>query len=329
MTTPLSIGSDEIGEVRRFGILDTEREAIYDDLCLLAARLCDTPYAAITFVDNSRCWFKSTVGFDSGEVDFKSWFCSQALDDPDEVTVVYDADREDRFRSCGLVAGEPGFRFYAGAPIFNSDGIGLGDICVLDRHPHDVSGEQKSALQAIARQIATLLDLRRTNTLLELSAIKMQMLVDRDLLTGLPSERMFRAQLRSEFQYSRRNNQPLSLVVLGVHGSDEATRDARQFGEILKKVSRVVSQDTRDYDLVARSGEDELAIVIRNAGSAGGDCVVRRLKTRIEATEFASTPVKVRFGVSAITPEMISSRDLIDRAREALHKTRKCARKAG
>ena len=46
-----------------YDILDTPPETGFDDVVELAASLCGTPVALVSFVDADRQWFKARVGF--------------------------------------------------------------------------------------------------------------------------------------------------------------------------------------------------------------------------------------------------------------------------
>jgi hypothetical protein len=48
--------------VRRYDILDTPPDGVYDQIAALAARLFKVPIAVITVVDTDRIWFKSHHG---------------------------------------------------------------------------------------------------------------------------------------------------------------------------------------------------------------------------------------------------------------------------
>lgn len=143
-------------------ILDTPPEKVFDDLTTLAAYICHTPIALMTLVDAERQWFKSKVGLDFNETDRAISFCAHAILGINDVFVIPDAQRDERFASNPLVTGEPHIRFYAGATLVTSDGYLLGTLCVLDRQPRDVTPEQLDALRTLRRSIMTELALRRT-----------------------------------------------------------------------------------------------------------------------------------------------------------------------
>jgi len=52
-----------LATLRSYKILDTPSEPAFDRLAKLATHICGTPYAAITFVDGTRSFYKATVGF--------------------------------------------------------------------------------------------------------------------------------------------------------------------------------------------------------------------------------------------------------------------------
>ncbi|HKS67966.1 MAG TPA: response regulator [Candidatus Acidoferrales bacterium] len=147
--------------LRRYGILDTLPEQEFDDLTRLAALICQTPIALVSFVDAKRQWFKSKIGVEASETPREISFCAHAILTPD-LLVVSDVLADERFRSNPLVQGEPGLRFYAGAPLITHDGHALGTICVLDRVPRGLGETQREALKALARLAVAELELRRS-----------------------------------------------------------------------------------------------------------------------------------------------------------------------
>ncbi|MBB5734842.1 signal transduction histidine kinase [Xanthomonas arboricola] len=146
--------------LRSYGILDTPREAAFEDITRLASIICQTPIALISLVDADRQWFKSELGMGERETPLFKSMCAHALLDSD-VLVVPDTRKDVRFARNPLVTGETPLHFYAGAVLKTSEGLPLGTVCVLDRQPRQLSAEQVDALRALARQTMTQLELRR------------------------------------------------------------------------------------------------------------------------------------------------------------------------
>lgn len=144
----------------RYAILDTSPEEAFDDVVRLAASICQAPIALISLIDSTRQWFKARVGIAVTETPRESAFCRYALEQND-VLLVPDAFTDDRFARNPLVVGEPYIRFYAGAPLTTPEGLNLGTVCVIDRKPRTLTGEQLDALRVLARQVMVQLELRR------------------------------------------------------------------------------------------------------------------------------------------------------------------------
>jgi signal transduction histidine kinase len=148
-----------IAALREYSILDTLPEQAYDDLTSLAAFIGGAPISLISLVDKDRQWFKSSVGSVPRETPRDQSFCAYTIADASTL-VVEDTHLDPRFSDNPLVSGEPGIRFYAGAPLIDSHGHVLGTICLIDTRPREMSAAQVSALEALSRQVMQLLDAR-------------------------------------------------------------------------------------------------------------------------------------------------------------------------
>ncbi len=157
-------------ELRAYDVLDTEPERAFDDLTLVASRLCDVPIALVSLVDEDRQWFKSKQGLAVCETPRGVAFCSHAILQPESAMVIPDATKDPRFFDNPIVTGEPRVIFYAGAPLVTATGMALGTLCLIDNRPREISPEQVDSLRALARQVVGQLELRkRCNELRELS----------------------------------------------------------------------------------------------------------------------------------------------------------------
>lgn len=144
-----------LAALARFMVLDTPPEALFDRLTELAAATFAAPYAALTLVDEGRCWFKARYGLALQGV--------PRLDDLLRATplVLPDAAAEPRWAHSPLVR-QAGVRFYIGAPLLTHEGLPLGALSVMDRVPRPVPGPAAvSLLTHAAAAVVEALELRR------------------------------------------------------------------------------------------------------------------------------------------------------------------------
>ncbi len=151
-----------LSALRAYAILDTPREAAFDELVKLTAKLFDAPIAVVNLIDDGRQWFKAEVGLGVRETPLDTSFCAHALLQQDGM-LVPDATEDPRFDGNPLVTGESGLRFYAGRLLKTPEGLPLGTLCVLDTkpRPEGMTPLQATALSVLADQAMSLIELRR------------------------------------------------------------------------------------------------------------------------------------------------------------------------
>ncbi len=133
--------AERLADLHALGILDTPPEVHFDAVCRLARTLFRVPYAWVSLVDAERLWCKASAGIQFGPVARDAAFCHLAILS-DAPLVVEDAARDPRFRNVAAVAGAPGLRFYAGAPLVLRHGLALGTLCLADIVPRRLSEEE-------------------------------------------------------------------------------------------------------------------------------------------------------------------------------------------
>jgi len=175
--------AERLASLQRYRLLTAEPDSELDDLAALAAAVCDTAIACISWVDGDRLWLRSRVGLDLEHSPRAAAFCDQAIRRPDDLLVVQDAHAVPQFADNPLVTSAPFVRFYAGAPVVTPEGHALGTLAVLDREPRDLGPAQRRALVTLARQVMTQLELRRQTR--ELRATLTQHGADFDAMRAL------------------------------------------------------------------------------------------------------------------------------------------------
>ncbi|HEX4181509.1 MAG TPA: GAF domain-containing protein [Caulobacteraceae bacterium] len=138
-----------VAALKALNVLDTAPEERFDRITRLAAALFDTPVALISLVDANRQWFKSSCGIPGGETPRDESFCAHAVVSRKPL-VIPDALLDDRFADNPIVTGPARVRFYAGSPLFLSDGSCIGTLCVLDVRPRDFNSDDIARLGDLA-----------------------------------------------------------------------------------------------------------------------------------------------------------------------------------
>ena len=166
--TPHPQEAARLGALRRFEILDSPREAEFDDVVALAAKLCGMPISVINLIDADRQWFKAETGLGVRETPLDTSICAHVILEDDFVEIP-DTLADARMHDNPLCLAEPGLRFYAGAVLRTTEGMPIGTLCVLDHSPGRLNDLQRETLRVLAAQVMAQLDLRlalRTEVLL-------------------------------------------------------------------------------------------------------------------------------------------------------------------
>lgn len=159
--------------LRQLGILDTPSEEAFDSLTLLVAGIMEVPVALVSLVDANRQWFKSAVGLSATETPRDISFCTHAVFE-EAVLVVEDASADPRFADNPLVINDPFIRFYAGVPLYSTQGFILGTLCIIDTRPRQLSDSRLRQLTLFARQVEQLINLHQQTSALTRQVEKTQ-----------------------------------------------------------------------------------------------------------------------------------------------------------
>ena len=333
-----------LAALQRYRILDTTREAGFDDLVAIAAAVCDVPMGSVTLIDAERQWFKSKLGMDDApETARDTAFCAHAILTPDILTVVPDASLDARFQDNPVVTAAPGIRFYAGAPLLDPTGLPLGTLCVMDHRPRRLEPHQLDALAALSRQVSRLLELRRNSEELALQLQERAWYEDRlqafadvleaqnadlteqlrlDPLTGLASRRALIAALDEALA----GDAPLCVALADIDHF-KAINDTHGHGagdEVLARVAHGLRTAAAGIGLLARHGGEEFAWLLPGAGLEEAIRRCEALRAAV-ADAPAGLPTTISIGVARRQPGDDKA-SLLQRADLALYAAKRAGR---
>ena len=269
--------------LEQYAVLDTPAEPQFDDLTLLATRVCGVPYGMINLAEPHRFWVKSRVGMDLTEVPRSQAFCDEVMRNPSRPLVVPDLTADRRFATNPFVTDGPKVRFYAGVPLTTPDGHAVGTLCVLDARPRHLDDRQREALAAIARQVVGQLELRRVaieNTRLCNEALHTARLAQHaafhDALTGLPNRVNFCDRVAQCISLAS-DDATYRFAVLSVDldrfklTNDSLGHDAGDLllSTVASRMSACLNElpETASAHTLARFGSDEFMVLIDEVAS--------------------------------------------------------------
>ena len=123
-----------------------------------------------------------------------------------------------------------------------------------------------------------------------------------DYLTSLPNARSLFLQLDAEVSRARRNNQPLTVVVLDL---DELKLVNDRYGHLegnrlLREVATGLKNNCREYDYVARMGGDEFVVLISGVKQADAEQRVEEFRHVVAGIGMQSfdKPLSASIGVA-------------------------------
>ncbi|OKH30263.1 hypothetical protein NIES2119_31280 [[Phormidium ambiguum] IAM M-71] len=145
----------------QYFMLSKDAQLAFEDIVQLAAQICRTPMAMINLIDDGKLHFQATVGLELTEIAKNEGLCQICLQERDLV-IIADTLNDRRSQDNPAVISYPFARFYAGIPLILSGGEAIGTLAVIDQKPRKITIEQIEALQALARQLISNLELLYT-----------------------------------------------------------------------------------------------------------------------------------------------------------------------
>ncbi|MDO9359586.1 MAG: GAF domain-containing protein [Polaromonas sp.] len=248
MTQKTEAEETRLAALKSLLVMDSPEEQAYDDITRLAASVCGTPIALISLVDDKRQWFKARVGLAARETPRDMAFCAHAIPSPNDVLIVQDAQSDTRFAANPLVTGDPNIRFYAGAPLVTKSNQVLGTLCVIDRVPRTLDGEQLETLKFMAAQVISMLEAKAG------SQEPIALAVDKSTSARLGQLRKAIAEERSS---SPAGSDTLRLLTERMRGYEKGSNLAPSLSEFIEWRNMVELEKARSRFLQGRSASDK------------------------------------------------------------------------
>ena len=324
--------TQRLSDLYAYGILDTGRDEAFDLLTAAASEICDAPYAYVSLVDHERVWIKSYHGLPLESAARCDSYCSLAV--LQGGMVIPDLLEHPQTAHMTHTADAPFFRMYAGAVLKSSRGSHLGTLCVLDTEPHTLNQRQQYLLEGLAKQVMALIELRLHKRKLEQAMQELQLQAQTDPLTGLSNRRHFQKRMHEAFARLSRGGSHFSAVLLDLdHFKKINDTYGHESGDsVLVSVARILRENTRAVDTVARVGGEEFCVLLDHADTqhavAWATATLQKIAAITFVTDAALIKVTASLGIASTsqvrhhTRERVLADELLQQADRAMYRAK-------
>ncbi|MFH0876925.1 MAG: diguanylate cyclase [Candidatus Omnitrophota bacterium] len=158
---------------------------------------------------------------------------------------------------------------------------------------------------------------------------KLESLALKDALTEIYNFRYFRERLAAEFERAKRSLSPMTVMMIDMDYFKSINDTyGHQFGDkILKQVARLLKNEFRTNDIVARWGGEEFAIILPDTNRSDGMSVANKLLQILQTRSFGdgSNVIKVKCSIGVVSyPEdpLFSVDEIIDAGEESIYRVK-------
>lgn len=149
-----------------------------------------------------------------------------------------------------------------------------------------------------------------------------------DFLTGLHNKHALETALCQEFRRAERYHTKLSVLFLDLDSFKEINdRHGHLVGDrMLQHIGRILAQTVRSFDIAARFGGDEFAILLPETDKKEALDLAERIRTEINETILAVENKEVRLtvsgGIATYPDDALSGKELFTCADKALYQAK-------
>lgn len=192
--------------------------------------------------------------------------------------------------------------------------------------------ELNARIYACLRTKALQDELKEKNCQLKELPAKVETLAITDPLTNIYNRRHFLTVLDKEFRKTERYGTPLSCTMIDIDHFKKINDDNGHHAgdQVLQKTSKIIRQNYRGTDIVARWGGEEFIVLLPQTDKDAAADSASRMLQKLSSYNFSLTtdrPVTASIGVAvAPSPDIDSDEKLLNAADMAMYRAKKNGR---
>jgi diguanylate cyclase (GGDEF)-like protein len=201
-----------------------------------------------------------------------------------------------------------------------SSGEPLGTVNLYRQETNGFSHQEITLFEKLCRQIARVLD--KILLYHQTRALSVT-----DELTQISNRRYFNQRFEREIVRSQRYVRPLSVIMIDIDHfkAFNDTHGHLRGDEILRRVARILEQNLRKADLVARFGGEEFVVLLPEIDKLHARTVAEKLRQAIASHHFENAhtqplgKITVSIGIASYLEDALQGEDLLEAADRMLY----------
>ena len=293
--------------LRNLRLVDTPLDERFERLTRLAKRVLDVDIVAVSLVEADRQFFKSIQGFNACETSREISFCGHAINEQD-LFLIEDARKDERFADNPLVTGPPKIVFYAGVPLHSPDGFKVGTLCALHTSPKKFTETDKDQLRDIAALVELELQVAASSAV-QAALVEHVSAEERrariDPLTRLWNRHGLTEIVSDTLRHVAANRRCCALLMIDLNGfkAINDTHGHQAGDEALRITAKRLLATIRDTDIVGRlSGDEFVAVLTPCADEDAARTLAQRMANSLssEPARIAGAAIPLRASIGAV-----------------------------
>ncbi|HWR61381.1 MAG TPA: GGDEF domain-containing protein, partial [Clostridia bacterium] len=151
-----------------------------------------------------------------------------------------------------------------------------------------------------------------------------------DKLTRLYTRKYFESALSNELEYMEKEGGKFSIIMADIDKFKNVNdRFGHQKGdEVLQNISSIIMNSVRKGDICGRYGGEEIIILLPGTDAEGAWSVAEKIRKKVENAKLLglNTPLTISLGISSYPEHGTWTKDLIDKADQALYHIKESGR---
>lgn len=170
-----------LADVIALNLSNSNKVEQFDNIVMILSKCLNVPIAYISSIESKKQTIHSACGISANTSDRSTSFCGHTILQ-DEVLLVEDTHKDERFFDNPMVINEPKIRFYAGFPLTSLLGYNIGALCIADTVPRKLDDEELNIFKTIGKLLIERIRMQK------LGSIQSQIQASKDKLESLNKE---------------------------------------------------------------------------------------------------------------------------------------------